>query len=344
MRFDVVKNILRLALLCGIFYAASSAMKVYLPGTPSQTSGIDKDAMGAAEAPGTEIVVQEATEGTDTGSSIDVPDSDAADSEGVPEDAELSRSLPLFSFAYEVKSGDMIGQLALDYGLNQDTLISVNKINNTRAIYPGNLIQVPNQDGILYTVKKGDNLASIAKKFDVDVSAIQTANSHFADKILVSSKVFIPGAQLDRDTLSEINGDLFRWPVYGYFYISSPYGYRRDPFGSGRREFHTGIDIPAPQGTPIHAAMAGRVSIVGHKGANGYYVVLIHTGGYKTEYCHMKQLSSKWPLYLHAGQYVKAGQIIGYVGSTGESTGPHCHFMVYKNGYTVSPLLYTVRK
>jgi murein DD-endopeptidase MepM/ murein hydrolase activator NlpD len=260
--------------------------------------------------------------------------------DGVPEDDTLARPLPLLYSAYEIQKGDMIGTLADGFGLNQDTLISANDINNTRYIRPGNLLQVPNQDGIFYTVARGDNLESIAQKFKVDPAQISTSNALFSDKILASSKLFIPGAQLDSTTLQEINGDLFKWPIYGHYYISSYYGYRPDPFGSGRRVFHTGIDIPAPQGTPIHAAMSGMVSIVGTSSNNGNYVVLNHSGGYRTLYAHMVRRSR----FLHVGEYVKAGDVIGYVGSTGESTGPHCHFMVYKSGRTTNPLLYTVRR
>jgi murein DD-endopeptidase MepM/ murein hydrolase activator NlpD len=130
------------------------------------------------------------------------------------------------------------------------------------------------------------------------------------------------------EDLQEINGDLFLWPVRGY--ISSYYGYRRSPF-TGGRSFHPGLDIAAPMGTPIKAAMSGRVSAVGYDNIYGNFVVITHQAGYRTLYGHMSVIRTR------TGVYVNAGDLIGEVGSTGQSTGPHVHFTVYKNGATINP-------
>ncbi|MDR3166525.1 MAG: M23 family metallopeptidase [Treponema sp.] len=249
---------------------------------------------------------------------------------GIPEPDEYSKPRMLLYNSYTVQRGDTIGDIARNLGLNQDTLISLNNIKNTRLLQIGQVLRVPNQDGILYPVQKGDTLVSVAEKYKADVQAIQTANELFPGVLKTNASLFIPGARLEWVNLQEINGDLFIWPVSGY--ITSPYGYRNSPF-TGARQFHTGLDIGAAMGTTIKAAMSGRVTTVGYNDSFGNYVVITHHSGYRTLYGHMSLVRVK------SGAYVQTGERIGDVGSTGLSTGPHLHFTVYKNGVTVNPRL-----
>jgi murein DD-endopeptidase MepM/ murein hydrolase activator NlpD len=247
---------------------------------------------------------------------------------GILEPEVFSRPRMLRYESYTVQEGDIIGDIAENFGLNQDTLISCNGIRNTRLIQIGQVLRVPNQDGILYTVKKGDTLAAVGEKFQTGTAAIQTVNELFSEAVHSGTVLFIPGARLDWVNLQEINGDLFLWPAPGY--ITSPYGFRVSPF-TGIRQFHSGLDIGSRMGTPIRAAMSGRVSAVGWDDSFGNYVVISHHSGYRTLYAHMSVVRVK------AGAYVGTGERIGDVGSTGLSTGPHLHFTVYKNGVTVNP-------
>jgi murein DD-endopeptidase MepM/ murein hydrolase activator NlpD len=247
---------------------------------------------------------------------------------GIPEPEEYSRPHLLTFTSYTVKQGDIIGNIAVETGLSQSTIISVNKIKNTRVLQIGQTLRIPNQDGIYYTVQKNDTLLSIAERYRIDPEAVKTANELFSDVLHVNSGLFLPGARLGPVELQEINGDLFIWPVAGY--ITSPYGYRANPFG-GARQFHSGLDIGAPMGTPVRAAMAGRVSTVGYNETFGNYAVVSHHSGYRTLYGHMSYVRVK------AGDYVSVGQRIGDVGTSGLSTGPHLHFTVYKSGVTVNP-------
>ena len=249
--------------------------------------------------------------------------------EGIPEPEEFSRPRMLTFSSYTMEKGDMIGRIAIRTGLNEDSLISVNNIKNTRVMQIGQVIKIPNQDGIYYSVKADDTLESIAEKYNTTVAHIKTANELFFDIVPANTSLFIPGAKLDWTSRQEINGDLFIWPTSGR--ISSPYGYRMAPF-AGTRMFHTGIDIAAPMGSPIKAAMAGRVTQIGNDESWGNFVVISHHSGYRTFYAHMSLVRAK------AGAYVETGERIGDVGSTGLSTGPHVHFTVYKNGVTVNPL------
>ena len=130
-----------------------------------------------------------------------------------------------------------------------------------------------------------------------------------------------------------VDGITWLLPI-NYSYFSSPFGYRIHPiYGDWR--FHYGVDLSAPQGTPIYASRSGVVTTTDYEaGGAGYYVSINHMDGFTTRYLHMTHY------IVSPGQYVSAGQVIGYCGSTGGSTGPHLHFSVYYNGVAVNPAKY----
>ena len=116
--------------------------------------------------------------------------------------------------------------------------------------------------------------------------------------------------------------------------VASGYGYRIDPVYKTVK-FHAGLDFSAPQGTPIYATADGRVKTAGNLG-NGYgnHVVINHGFGYETLYGHMVRIKAR------VGQVIKRGEVIGWVGSTGKSTGPHLHYEVHKGGRTLDPIFF----
>jgi murein DD-endopeptidase MepM/ murein hydrolase activator NlpD len=125
---------------------------------------------------------------------------------------------------------------------------------------------------------------------------------------------------------------LMRTPIDGAR-LSSRYGKRKHPI-LGYTKMHRGIDFAAPRGTPIYAAGNGVVELAGRKGGYGKYLRIRHNGTYKTAYAHMSRIAKS----MHPGKRVKQGQVIGYVGSTGRSTGPHLHYEVMRGGRQVNPL------
>lgn len=129
------------------------------------------------------------------------------------------------------------------------------------------------------------------------------------------------------------NGDWY-WPLPGKYYLSSLFGARKDPF-TGKASNHTGIDIPANSGTEIHAAQDGIVTTVGTNRYHsyGFYCIISHANGKSTLYAHMKSIPK-----VSEGQTVTKGQVIGYVGSTGRSTGPHLHFELRLDGVRADAL------
>ena len=118
-----------------------------------------------------------------------------------------------------------------------------------------------------------------------------------------------------------------------YKRVSSAYGWRIHPV-YGYKKFHYGVDLAASSGTPIKATRAGTVTVAKYSSSAGYYVTLDHGDGFSSQYMHMTHYIVK------KGQKVDAGQVIGYVGSTGASTGPHLHFSILYKGSHVNPAKY----
>ena len=247
----------------------------------------------------------------------------------------LDENLEITYQTYRVKSGDMIGFIEDAFDVPQDTIISVNNIKQSRLIQPGQYLKIPSMPGIIYTVKKnGETPDTIAEKYKVNADKIASVNYLNTDSELkAGTSLFVPEAELDWATRQEINGDLFKKPLHARYWLSSNYGWRNSPFNAGARTFHGGLDMAVASGTPIYAALDGTVTAVGYNATYGNYVIITHHSGYKTLYGHMKSTACR------KGNFVYTNTVIGYVGSTGMSTGPHLHFTVYKNGKTINPMV-----
>lgn len=119
------------------------------------------------------------------------------------------------------------------------------------------------------------------------------------------------------------------WPMAGW--LSSGFGQRRDPFDGGP-DFHSGLDIAADRGTPIHATADGTIDSAGYNGSYGNSVLINHGFGISTRFGHLSKLA------VRAGQTVRRGEVIGYVGATGRATSPHLHYEILLNGRPFNPL------
>lgn len=131
---------------------------------------------------------------------------------------------------------------------------------------------------------------------------------------------------------TNVGGISWKMPI-SYTAFTSPYGWRIHPI-TGVRTFHYGVDLAAPTGRPIYATRSGTVDTASYNGSAGYYVQINHGDGYRSIYMHMTHY------IVSAGQHVSQGQVIGYCGSTGGSTGPHLHFGISYNGSYVNPANY----
>lgn len=240
---------------------------------------------------------------------------------------------------YKLGAADTLQTLANFYGVSAEAIAVSNGISDpSLKNQQGREIMIPPGEGVLYTVAEGDTVESVATKFKVDPKVIMDHNrlyfepEHFAPTQLV----FVPGAALPTLVYATVDDDepsviarppaannprtdgRLSWPVGGYV---TQYFWA----------FHTGVDIAAPYGMGIGAAEAGTVVATGWVAVGGISVRIRHEGGLESGYYHMGNV------YVAPGQKVERGQIIGTVGMTGVTTGPHVHWEVKLNGAFVNP-------
>ena len=229
---------------------------------------------------------------------------------------------------YTVRSGDSIASVAKRFGVRQDTIISLNGLSTSKSFRSGVTLRIPNMDGVTHRVRKGESLLLIARRYGTDMTRLADANDLESASLRVGQNLFIPGARLSSSTLKNFYGETMVWPLRGI--ISSPFGYRSNPF-SGARTFHAAIDVVARRGTPVKAAMDGKVADSGYNSVFGKYVIMSHSGGYQTLYAHLDEI------LVRSGQRIDQSATIGKSGNTGQSTGPHLHFSLFKNGKAIDP-------
>ncbi|MCL2791675.1 MAG: M23 family metallopeptidase [Spirochaetaceae bacterium] len=228
-----------------------------------------------------------------------------------------------------VARGESISVIAQRYNINQGTIISFNNIQNARLITAGTTLRIPDTNGLFYRVRQGDSLSSIASRHRVNLNDILDINNLDSSVIRPGQELFIPGATMERFALKKALGELFVFPVQGR--LTSPFGMRNDPF-TGRRMMHNGIDIANNIGTPVRATADGQVIMVGFSSVYGRYIILRHPGNYQSLYAHLDRAR------VREGDRVVQNQVIGDLGNTGRSTGPHLHFSIYHNQRPIDPL------
>lgn len=186
---------------------------------------------------------------------------------------------------------------------------------------------------VTHKVKKGESLSLIARKYSTTISAIIAENQLSSSLVTVGQALKVPTNKKNFRVAktSSVTQKMMRMPTRGR--LSDRYGWRNHPVYR-KRLFHAGIDIAAPKGAPINAAMAGKVIYAGRRSGYGKLVIISHESGYSTRYAHCSTILVK------KGQTVKAGQLVARVGATGVATGNHLHFEVRKNGKTLNPLSY----
>lgn len=246
----------------------------------------------------------------------------AAEAPGTP---ERSGAAPDWSARrHRIVQGETLSGIARSYNVDVETLLGGNP-GLEETIYPDTELVILPQKGTVHIVESGDTLWRISRGYGVDMETVMTANGKENNHIAPGEKLFIPGGKPFRAEVAVSRGrnGPFIWPAQGE--ISSYYGWRW-----GRN--HDGVDIANDLGAPVFAAKSGQVIWTGWQSGYGHTVMIDHGQGYVTLYGHLDQYETA------PGQYVRAGQRIADMGSSGYSTGPHLHFEVRRNGTAVDPL------
>lgn len=232
---------------------------------------------------------------------------------------------------YTVRAGDTVSDIAKMYDVSANTILWANDLPKSSSLKTGqNLVILP-MSGVMHTVIKGDTLQSIAKKYGGNLDEIALYNDlHPNDLLALGTTVIVPDGEMSSpvrpSTVSSSNQTSRLIASAGGPDLGN---YYQKPFAVGRKtqglHGYNGVDYGMPVGTEIYAAAKGIVIISknsGYNGGYGNYVVIQHPNNTQTVYGHLTNT------IVAVGQTVKQGQLIGYSGNTGKSTGPHLHFEV----------------
>lgn len=231
---------------------------------------------------------------------------------------------------YVVRKGDTISEIAEMFEVSKNTILSANNMGPRKSIKIGQILEIPPTSGILHTIKKGDTLEGVAKKLKGDVREIRIYNGITEDtKLAIGDKIFIPDGQITISSTKKSSKKVSRRGKSNSSLRKAPAGYYIKPIQGRVSQRNHGpygaTDVAAPKGTPIVAMADGMVIVDrrgGWGGGYGTYLMIQHDNDTQTLYAHnSKNVVIK-------GQFVKQGQVIGYVGSTGRSTGNHGHIEV----------------
>jgi len=264
-------------------------------------------------------------------------------------------TMPKDQEIYVIQRGDTISEISNKFDISPKQIELINKDEDLSKIYKGQKINVskPLVDlgfKVIRTINYNTNIAyETVSTYAADLFEGTTKVKASGSKGLneIKAKVtLINGVEKNREIIETklikkpvirqllvgtkkiAPSGKFIWPVPNSHRISSGYGYRG-------REFHAAIDIAAPYGTPIVATDAGTIEVASwNRGGGGNEIYINHGNGVRSRYCHLGSYAVK------VGQKVYQGQVIGYVGSTGRSTGTHCHFEIIINGTRANPLKY----
>lgn len=223
---------------------------------------------------------------------------------------------------YVVRSGDSLSQIAKMFGVSVNTIMWANDIRG--PIKEGDKLVILPISGVQHVVKTGDTVQTIAKKYKADLQEVLQFNNLTAEaKLAVGQTIIIPDGEIQAPKATA--------PSNRARNTSGPHyeGYYMRPLAGGTRtqglHGYNGVDIADVVGASVFAAAPGEVIISRNSGWNGgygHYIVIAHNNGTQTLYSHLSEA------IVPAGTTVFKGQVIGYVGSTGKSTGPHLHFEI----------------
>jgi len=240
--------------------------------------------------------------------------------------SEVAELLTIYQ--YTIRQGEDLLFLAARSNVPYSAIASLNRISNSASLQTGRTILIPSYPGIFIPRNPSSDLEMILG------AARETAQGSVELLIRLSGVsqpfLFFPGADFTpTERAFFLNSAQFRFPLRNYR-ITSSYGMRNDPF-TGAPSMHSGIDLAAPEGTEVLATADGTVTAAGFDPIYGNYVIISHSNNWTSLYGHLSVIETV------LRTEVKSGNLIGRVGSTGYSTGPHLHFELRQDGRAFDP-------
>ncbi len=249
--------------------------------------------------------------------------------------AEAGLRLPPGFRWHVLETGENLSSVADRYGISVTAMIGANPdISSMDRLPAGVELLIPPASGLVVKLSSYPSILAVMEQHDLSAADIARANALRSPfDVTPDMLLFLPGVEpteaLARLRLVREEENRYVWPLHGR--LTSYYGARY--LGMGTSNFHRGIDIAAPSGTPVRAARSGTVVYSGWSNQGyGNLVKIRHAGGAETWYAHFSSIA------VAVGQYVDQGDLVGRVGSTGLSTGPHLHFELHENSRAVDPL------
>lgn len=232
---------------------------------------------------------------------------------------------------HRIAKGDTLWDISRTYKVDLQTIMSINSLDRKSVLTIGQTIEIPYSRSRVHIIRSGETMWDIAARYDIRVEDLKDFNADknprtlkIGDKLAIPESTFRTAMATAEPSRSISAGkNYFAWPLVGT--ITSNYGWRK----SG---FHHGIDIAGNIGDPVKASASGKVSFANYKSIYGRTVILDHDDSSQTVYAHLQKINVK------KGQKVSRGQVIGTVGLTGRTTGPHLHFEIKKDNKTRPPL------
>ena len=241
----------------------------------------------------------------------------------------IAEALTIFS--YTVRDGDDLFSLAARGNIPFSTLASLNRLTNRSSVRADMTLLLPSVPGIFVPASPDSELERLMASGRLHLE--DEGRSTIAIPVSSGGQVefyFFPGDEFSSvERAFFLNPGLFRFPLLSYR-LTSGYGMRENPLGNNMH-FHPGLDLAAPHGTEIFAAADGIVTETGFDRILGNFVKVSHAGGWTSVYGHMRNIGTT------VGARVGAGALIGWVGSTGYSTGPHLHFELWQGERSRDP-------
>lgn len=247
---------------------------------------------------------------------------------------KTGKSLPFNFYLYKVKKEDSVIKIAARCTIPYDAIVTLNRIESAEMIIEGKTIILPTVPAVYLPVHP--------------MSSIEKLNSALFEKYngeYLRLKIYDPELKFRRREVMCFANEVFDGTVRAFFFkplyrfplkegiLTSGFGERPSPF-TGSKSYHPGIDLAAPMGALVMACASGKVKSISYSNVYGNHIIISHTDGRQSLYGHLSKV------YVSLHEVVKSGTIIGAVGSTGMSTGPHLHFEIHEHGIPKNPIKY----